>query len=72
MDERIYQMVATVHDPRTDAGMQETPVYVIEKQVRIQADRLAQKWANDGYWTSVYNQKTAECVIDYPPKGELR
>ena len=72
MNETIYQVIATVHDPRTDAGMKELPIHVIEKQVRIQADRIAKIWASEGYWVSVYNQKSADCVIDYSPKGVAR
>jgi len=72
MNEQFYQAVATIHDPRTDKGMQSKPVYDQVNLNRIRAIQFALQWANEGYWTSVYNQKTAECVIDYPPKGETR
>lgn len=65
---RIYQATATVHDPRTDDGMEEDPVEERKNQSRLRAMQFAQKWARQGYWGSVYNQRTGECVIDYSPK----
>jgi len=38
-------------------------------QSRVRAMQFAQQWAKEGYWASVYNQLTGECVIDYAPKG---
>jgi len=72
MNEPIYQVVATVHDPRTAEGMQEQPAYDVEKQDRTRATGIAQKWAEDGYWASIYDQKTAECIVDFAPKGGRR
>ena len=68
-DPAIYQAIGSVHDPRTDEGMEEDPVEDRPNQVRIRAMQFAQKWARQGYWGSVYNQRTGECVIDYAPKG---
>ncbi|MDP1573145.1 MAG: hypothetical protein Q8M09_14870 [Pseudomonadota bacterium] len=66
-EDHIYQAVATVHDPRTDAGMKEAPVHDVTNQSRSRAIQLAQEWASNGYWGSVYNQRTGECVIDSGP-----
>lgn len=65
----IYQAIATVHDPRTDEGMKDDPVEDRTNLDRIHAMQFAQEWAKQGYWGSVYNQRTGECVIDYAPKG---
>ena len=70
MKEQIYQAVATTHDPRTDKGMQATPVHDRVNLSLDRALRFAVKWARNGYWTSVYNQRTGECLVDYAPKGE--
>ncbi len=72
MKEQIYQALATIHDPRTDKGMQAAPVHDRVNLTREKAIRLALHWARDGYWTSVYNQRTAECIVDYSPRGECR
>lgn len=72
VEDQIYQAVATVRDPRTDAGMKEEPTHNVGNQSRTHAVQLAQKWARDGYWGSVYNQRTGECFIDYAPKGGAR
>lgn len=72
MNEQIYQAVATTHDPRTDKGMQAISVYDRVNLSRDKALRFALQWAREGYWTSVYNQRTAECIVDYSPKGESR
>lgn len=69
VDKQIYHAVATVHDPVTDDGMKETPPHEAENQVRERAIQLAQKWAKEGYWGSVYNQVTGECVDEFKPKG---
>jgi len=69
VDKHIYHAVATVHDPRTDEGMKETPFYEAENQGRVRAIQLAQQWAKKGYWGSVYNQVTGECVNEYKPKN---
>jgi len=69
VDQQIYHAVATVHDPRTDDGMQEEPPHEAENQGRVRAIQLAQQWAKEGYWGSVYNQVTGECIDEYPPKG---
>jgi hypothetical protein len=68
----IYQALATIHDPRTDEGMQAAPVYDRVNLSREKAIQFALHWARNGYWTSVYNQRTAECIVDYSPKGECR
>lgn len=72
MKEQIYQSLATIHDPRTDKGMQVAPVHDRVNLAREKAIQFAQKWASEGYWTSVYNQRTGECIVDYFPKGEGR
>jgi hypothetical protein len=72
MNEQIYQAVATTHDPRTDKGMQAISVHDRVNLSRDKALRFALQWAREGYWTSVYNQRTAECIVDYSPKGESR
>ena len=72
LDEQTYHAVATTRDPRTDEGMEGTPACDVVNQSRIRAIQLARKWAGEGYWGSVYNQKTGECVIDYAPKGDGR
>ena len=72
MKEQIYQALATIHDPRTDKGMQAAPVYERVNLFRDMAIQFALQWAREGYWTSVYNQRTAECIVDYSPKGESR
>lgn len=72
LDEQTYHAVATSRDPRTDEGMEGTPACDVVNQSRIRAIQLARKWAGEGYWGSVYNQKTGECVIDYAPKGDGR
>lgn len=68
-DSRIYQVVATVHDPRTDEGEEDEAVKEHENQSRVRAIQYAEEWAKEGYWTSVYNQRTGECVFDREPKG---
>ena len=35
----------------------------------VRAIQLAQQWAKEGYWGSVYNQVIGECIDEYPPKG---
>jgi hypothetical protein len=65
-----YQAVATVHDPLTDKGMQEDPVHDRVNLDRIGALKLAKQWSAQGYWVSIYNQLTAECVEDYAPEGQ--
>ncbi len=65
---KIYQAVCTVHDPRTDDGMEENAVEDRVGISRIRALQFAQAWSRQGYWGSVYNQKTGECVIDYSPR----
>lgn len=72
MKTNIYQAVATVHDPLTDKGMKEEPVHVRINLDRIKALKLAKLCSEQGYWSSIYNQLTAECVDAYPPKGEAR
>jgi hypothetical protein len=72
MKEQIYQALATIHDPRTDKGMQAAPVHDRVNLSREKAVQFAQQWASEGYWTSVYNQRTAECIVDYSPKGDDR
>ena len=72
VEEPIFQAVATVHDPRTDAGMKEDAVHDVSNQRRSRAIQLARIWAGNGYWGSVYHQRTGECVIDYTPKGGVR
>ena len=72
MKEQIYQALATIHDPRTDKGMQAAPVHDRVNLSLDRAIRFALKWARNGYWTSVYNQRTAECLVDHSPKGEGR
>lgn len=68
-DPKIYQVVATVHDPRTDEGMEEDAARDENNQSRIRALQYAEQWAKDGYWASVYNQRSGECVFDSAPKG---
>jgi hypothetical protein len=72
VDEPIYQAVATIHDPRTDVGMKEEPVHDVPNQSRSRAIQLSRIWAGNGYWVSVYQQRTGECVIDYTPNGGVR
>ena len=72
MKDKIYQALATIHDLRTDKGMQAAPVHDRVNLSRDKAIQFALQWARDGYWTSVYNQRTAECIVDYSPKGEDR
>jgi len=72
MKEQIYQALATIYDPRTEKGMQAAPVHDRVNLTREKAIRFALHWARDGYWTSVYNQRKAECIVDYSPKGECR
>lgn len=72
MKEQIYQALATIHDARTDKGMQAAPVHDRVNLSLDRAIRVALKWACNGYWASVYNQRTAECLVDYSPKGEGR
>lgn len=72
MKDQIYQAQATIHDPRTDKGMQASPVHDSVNLDRDKAIQFALQWAREGYWTSVYNQRTAECIVDYSPKGESR
>ena len=72
MKDKIYQALGTIHDLRTDKGMQATPVLDRVNLSREKAIQFALQWARDGYWTSVYNQRTAECIVDYSPKGEDR
>jgi hypothetical protein len=72
MKEQIYQALATIHDPRTDKGMQVAPVHDRVNLSRDMAHRFALQWAREGYWASVYSQRTAECIVDYAPKGEGR
>ncbi len=67
VDQQIYHAVATVHDPRTDEGMKEVPPHEAENQGRVCAIQLAQQWAKEGYWGSVYNQVTGECTDEYIP-----
>lgn len=69
MEGNIYQAVATRHDPRSDQGMQEHSVQDRANLTRERAVELVLKWSRQGYWGVVYNQRTAECVVDYPPKG---
>jgi hypothetical protein len=68
MHDRTYQAVATVHDPLTDKGMKEEPVHDRVNLDRIKALKLAKLWSEQGYWCSIYNQLTAECVECYAPK----
>ena len=68
-DPKHYQAVATVHDPRTDEGMEGEAIKERPNQSRVRAMQFAQQWAKEGYWATVYNQLTGECVIDYAPKG---
>jgi len=72
VEEPIFQAVAMVHDPRTDAGMKEEPAHEVSNQCRTRAIQLARNWAGNGCWGSVYHQRTGECVIDYTPKGCVR
>lgn len=67
-DPNIYQVVATVHDPRTDEGEEDEAVNEHVNQSRVRAIQYAEQWAKDGYWTSVYNQRSGECVFDSAPK----
>jgi len=69
VDQQIYHAVATVHDPRTDEGMKENPPHEAENQGHLRALQLAKEWASNGYWGSVYNQITGECVVEYEPGG---
>lgn len=71
VNERIYQVIATVHDPRTDEGMEEAAVHERVNQTRVRALQFADEWTKAGYWASVYNQRTGECVIDYSPKRDV-
>jgi hypothetical protein len=52
--------------------MQAAPVHDRVNLSREKAVQFALQWARNGYWTSVYNQRTAECIVDYSPKGEDR
>lgn len=62
-----YHVVATVHDPRTGDD-EDGEVKERTNQSRLRAIQFAQQWAKEGYWASVYNQLTGECVVDYSPK----
>lgn len=63
-----FEAVATVADPLTDAGMREEPVYREAGITRDKADQLSKKWADAGYWASVYATDTGECVNDFAPR----
>lgn len=41
-DPSIYQAIATVHDPRTDEGMEDDPVEDRTNQSRVRAMQFAQ------------------------------
>ena len=65
INENICQAVATTYDPRTANGQE-----AHEEQGNLsrgRANELAQQWEVIGYWGSVYNQFTGECVDEYSP-----
>jgi len=70
LDQLRFRSVATVHDPRTDAGMNNASVHSHEDQTRGQAVLAARTWARQGYWRSVYCQRTGECVEDFAPTSD--
>jgi hypothetical protein len=70
LDQLRYRTVATVHDPRTDADRNKESVYLHEDQTRRQAALSARTWARQGYWGSVYCQRTGECVEDFAPTSD--
>jgi len=70
MDDRIASIdaehlvvVATIGDPRTDAGAQQVERKCVRN--RLDACRLAGKWSTHGYWISVYVE-SGEGVLEAP------
>lgn len=71
MDDRVASIdaehlvvVATIGDPRTDAGALQIERKCVRN--RLDAKRLAGKWsAAHGYWISVYAE-SGECVLELP------
>lgn len=64
-NETVYQAVATIRDPRTVNDP--NPHEERGNLSRGRAIQAAKKWAAAGYWGSVYNQRTGECVEEYLP-----
>jgi len=69
VDQRHYEVVATVHDPLTGEGVDSDAVKVSVNNSRVRAIQCAQQWAKNGYWACVYNQLTGECIAEYEPEG---
>lgn len=64
--------VATTADPLTDAGDRETPVHNLRGCALRAALARAREWSDAGYWASVYNQSSGECVVSHAPQGHQK
>jgi hypothetical protein len=72
LDSAQYHVVAIVHDPRTNEGMKDVPTMGYYNESRDIALIQARRWANDGYWTTVYNTVSGEALYDFPPYGGVQ
>ncbi len=67
-----FRAVATVHDPRTNAGMTNNPAMEWGTSSRHEATRQAENWARNGYWTAVYDKASGEALCDFSPQGGVQ
>ncbi len=67
MSDCKFSIVGTVHDPRTNEGMN-NPAMTLGAGTLSTATQQAEGWAGDGYWASVYDE-TGEAVREFKPKG---
>ncbi len=67
-----FLAVATVHDPRTNAGMNDSAAMQVSSYSRAAAIHQAECWSRNGYWSAVYDKATGEAVCDYSPKGGIQ
>ncbi|MDP2794052.1 MAG: hypothetical protein Q8O25_08260 [Sulfurisoma sp.] len=65
---RDCRVTVTVSDPRTDDGMESPPIDDCGNQTKAEATRLGKEWAARGYWASVYDQASGECVDEFAPE----
>lgn len=66
----MYSAVATQGDPRLDG--EPDAIHEVVNQSRPRAIKIARQYGECGYWGSVYNQLTGECVWEAVPHAHRR
>lgn len=63
----LFSVVATVHDPLTDGDLRVASDTSYD--TRSKAVCSARIFSSQGYWVSIYDSETGECLDDFSPEG---